>query len=745
VNKYLIYISLFSLSTAGFSNVNKIGPRLGRLSLSPQYKQQYLKKRSSQYISTIITFDGNPVELSKAGAKIVTVVGNIAVAKVPAPLLETVANLSSVIYMESSVADRPYLDKSIPLIRANDVRQNLGYTGAGVLIGIIDSGIDWQHADFCKPDGTTRIVSLLDLSIPGPQYGGTVYDDNAINNALMGGGMIPHQDKSGHGTHVAGIAAGDGSSNSALGPLAGVAPDAELIIVKATRDEFGSEFQTADQIVALNFVDSVAAALGKPYVANMSFGGHYGAHDGTSPVERTINRLVGQGIPGKAVVTVVGNDRDESIHATAILSGSQTVDEITFLIDNYSALFGPGNDKIQLDGWYSGNNNVSVTLTSPSGQSVGPINKGEFKEQNTTDGSVYIWNGLYESGDWLVPGLNPFNGDNEFFIQISDEQATRKPAEGTWTLRLSGTGGTIDLYKNSATMPAKFVNGDAEIGKISIPGTAANAITTAAFVSKRQWKDADGNNLTMDPDGELQIGGIADFSSPGPTRNPDETGVKPDIVAPGQIIAASLSQNAMPWELASIFTSNSPEYPNAFLLSDNTHALTGGTSMAAPHVAGSVALLFEKHPNASAIQVKNMLIESTKKDGHVGDVPNENWGWGKLDTYAALLTIPGEEAPTSYNLLHAYPNPFSSNTTIEFEIPKTDNIEETTIRVFNILGQKVRELFSETAAAHKNKVYWDGRDQMGYTITSGVYIIEFNSGSHREVKKIAFIGPSNIN
>lgn len=745
MKKYIIHILLFVLCACGYSNVHKIGPRLGRYFLSPQYKQQQLKKSTSQFISAIITVKGGTAEIAKAGVRIITVIENIAVVEVPLDVLDSVASLKSVVYIESSVTDYALLEKSLPLIRATDARQRLGYTGKNVLVGIIDSGIDWQHQDFRNADGTTRIRAILDLSAPGPLYGGTVYDQETIDDALNGIGTIPQTDFSGHGTHVAGIAAGDGSENFGYGTYAGVAPESELIVVKATRDLLGNEFQTTDQIIALNFIDSIATVVGKPYVANLSFGGHYGAHDGTSPVERTINRLVGPGIPGKAVVTVVGNDRDESIHARAGLSGGQTVNEIIFIINEYSATFGSGNDKIQFDGWYPGDNKISVTVVSPSGYSIGPIAKGEFKDENTSDGAVYIWNGLYESGDWLVPGVNPFNGDNEFFIQISDEQATRKPAAGTWTLRFAGTGGVIDLYKSSASMPVDFIQGNVESGKISIPGTAAHSITAAAFVSKRQWEDADGNNLTMDPDGELVVGGIADFSSPGPTRNPDETGIKPDIVAPGQIIASSLSQDAMPWEVASIFSSNAPEYPNAFLVPGNAYALTAGTSMAAPHVAGTIALMFEKYPTATAIQLKNMLTESARKDGHVGNVPNEDWGWGKLDTYAALLTVPGEEAPTSYELLHAYPNPFSSNTTIEFEIPVTEINERTTIRVYNVLGQQVRELFAETGAAHNNKIYWDGRDQAGYLTSSGVYFIEFNSGPHREVKKIAFLEPANIN
>ena len=734
-------ILLFFISSS-FSGVEKVGPRLGRIVSSPTHRAYVLKKgNAQQQIPAIVTFDGRADFLSEFGS-VRTVIGDIAVVDVFVDQIENLSNHPSVVYVESSVPAKPYLDKSLPLIKVPAARSNFSATGNGVLVGIIDSGIDFKHESFRKADGSTRIKSLLDLSETGNVYGGRVYDEDDINNALTGKLTISEKDHSGHGSHVAGIAAGDGTAETTPGKYSGVAPDAGLVIVKATRDELGSEFQTADQIVALKFIDSVATALGMPYVTNLSFGGHYGAHDGTSPVERVINQLVGAGIPGKAIVTVAGNDRDESVHAKETFSGSKTVAEITFEVENYSAQAGLKNDIIQLDGWYSGNKAVSVTLISPAGKTIGPIAKGSWKEENTTDGSIYIWNGLYESGAWLVPGVNPFNGDNEFFLQIDDAQVGRKPAEGTWTLRLAGTGGTVDVWKNSTTMPMSFVSGDVSSGKISVPGTSENAITVGSFVSKKQWEDVDGNNLTMDPDNLLQIGGISDFSSPGPTR---DGRIKPDITAPGQIIASVLSQDALPSEPASIFASGSTQYPNAFVLSGWEYGLNNGTSMAGPHVAGVIALLLEKYPEASAAQLKDMLKESAAVDSKVGTAPNDDWGWGKVDAYAALQTIPREEEqPIKYKLLQVYPNPFTVKTTIEFEIP-TALQGRTSLKIFNVLGQLVKELYSSSTASSGTKMYWDARDQLGYAVASGVYFIELNSGSHRETKKIVFVAPGSSN
>ncbi|NIA29479.1 MAG: S8 family serine peptidase [Actinobacteria bacterium] len=735
------FILGFFIVNLAFAMSGKLDPALFWITKNParvKTMQQGLQKTAGEpVVRTIVTFRGNAHDIQSAGAKLISVIGDVAVVDIPPSRLDAIANLPSVLYVEASHSDHAYLDKSIPAIRADDARQSFDVTGRGVLVGIIDSGIYWQHEDFRKPDGTTRIKCILDLSHPGPVHGGTVYSESEINDALNGIGFIDEKDVSGHGTHVAGIAAADGSDNSAFGTFAGVAPEAELVIVKATRDEKGSEFQTADQIIALSFIDSVATALGMPYVVNLSFGGHFGAHDGTTTVERVIDRLVGPGIPGKAIVTVCGNDREDNIHAGAQFSGSKTTAEITFEISEYTAQGGSDNDKVQLDGWYDGKEKVTVTLYSPSGKKIGPVNFGNYVDTKTAEGAVYIWNGFYENGKYLSPGVNPFNNSNEMFIQISDEQAYRPPAEGTWKLYLAGTGGKIDFWESTATMPFAFLQGNIETGKVSTPGTAYNSITAAAFVTKKFWNDIDGNHLTIDSAGQLKVGDIASFSSPGPTR---DGRTKPEIAAPGQMIAASLSLDALPPEPASIFLSGSGEFPNAFIMPQELQALSGGTSMAAPHVAGVIALLFQKYPQATALQIRDMLTESAEVDRFTETIPNNDWGWGKLDAYAALNETPNVESPTDYRFLQAFPNPFITNTTIEFELPVTPTVDVTTIRIFNVLGQQVRELLSEVRSASKQKVFWDGRDNNGFPVSSGIYFIDFRSGNHHEVKKLAFLG-----
>jgi len=720
-----------------------LGPRLERLVREPARTRPErlpgaLRKTAQGWsVDAIITFDGRARDLRRAGARLICVRVDMAVARIPLGRLAEVAEAPGVIYIEGSAVDRAQLDRSVPLVNGLRVRSQLGLTGKGVIVGIIDSGLDLRHSDFRKADGSTRVLALLDLSRNGPVYGGTLYTGEQIDRALAGSTGLEQNDYSGHGTHVTGIAAGDGSESAGYGSYAGMAPEADLVIVKATRDEEGSKFQTSDQILALAFIDSLAGVLDRPYVANLSFGGHLGGHDGSSAAERFIDRLTGRGIPGKAVVTVAGNSRREPIHASTELDGAGPA-EFAFEIAPYRPGSSGEADRVQLDGWYDGGAGIKVTLISPAGTSHGPVVTGSVYEEQTAEGTIYIWNGFYDAGSSYKPGVNPFNGDREFYIEISGDEPDSPPASGEWRVRFTGNRATIDAWLVSSALEASFTSSLSESGLISIPGTAKNAITVGAFISKKTWEYFGGGDqlLTFDPEGQYEIGDLSDFSSPGPAR---DGRVKPEINAPGQIIASSYSDQAPADNPISIFYNTT--IPNAFVLPDDRYALSTGTSMAAPHVVGVIALILQQYPEASATQIREMLIQSAQADGAVGPVPNDDWGWGKLDAYRALQLSPGVEPPAQYRLLQPYPNPFTSVTAIEFELPVTSSVPATRIQIYNILGQRVRTLLNQAKSPSRHRVFWDGRDDLGYPLASGIYFIQLQSGSYRARSKVLHLAP----
>ncbi|MBN1481704.1 S8 family serine peptidase [candidate division KSB1 bacterium] len=732
-------------SSFAMANVGKLDPRLQRLALAAESgtvtESSILRKRGEiNFVRVIATFDGRVHELAHAGAGIIFFRENMAILEVPLTGLRDIANLPSITYMEAPTPSKALLDKSAQAISAIKAREQLGATGRGIIVGIVDSGIDWRHDDFRKPDGSTRIKYILDLSEPGPHYTGSIYTEAQINDALNGFGRVYETDASGHGTHVTGIVAGDGTAGTGYGDYAGIAPAADIVAVKATRDAEGREFFTDDQIVALAFIDSVADVLGKPWVANLSLGGHSGAHDGTSPVERFIDMLTGPGIQGKVVVTVAGNDGDMDIHAQATIESSPQLPVISFHLDPYIANVGTGNDIVILDGWYDGARKIGVTLISPSGNRYGPVLPGEVLPDDnssgkvTNEGTIYMWNGFYESGNEYRQGTNPHNGDREFYLQISDDDA-RRPADGEWTLEFSGIGGDIDVWISNATMDAYFVQGKVDDGKLAIPGTARNAITVASFISKKSWDDLDGNRLTYDSQGLYSEGDLSAFSSPGPVRKGGYQ--KPEIAAPGQIIVSALSVDAPPTNENSIFFSGNISYPNALVNNDGFHGLNSGTSMAAPHVTGAVALLLEQTPELSTIQVRDLITKSADSNSKTGAVPNTLWGWGKLNIHDALLTDPDPEEEQPVFMLHPpWPNPFVGTVKIEYDLPVLENMPALQIVIFNALGRRVKEI-QKFGGLEFN---WDGRDDSGTPVGSGVYFIQASFGRQKQLQKVVFLG-----
>ena len=649
----VIVVFVLNIYALDFS---KIDPKLRMLMSDPQqymlynFQQHGVKKSiDASYINVILKTDATISTLKNEGVEVQAVIGDIVTASMTIDRLPALMELPQVTYIEAPKFFSTHTDISVTEIKAEPyVYQTYNVSGKGVIIGIIDTGIDWHHEDFLKSDGKTRIKYLLDFSDPGDTngdnklegpdaYGGTLYTEQEINNALSGFGTIPENDVVGHGTHVAGCAAGDGSATG-NGVLAetyvGVAPDADLIIVKATRVQGSSGIISTDYINALAFIDSVAVILGQPYVVNMSLGGSAGAHDGTSLEEQAIDQLMGSGISGKAVVISAGNEGSDPIHASGMLSSSVTSIETKFKIESYETNSGNYDDYILFEMWYDGSASQSIKLIAPDSTVYGPAEKREEYSKKSDNGAVYINNAR--------DGSNPNNWDNQAIIQIFDFSADKPPKEGEWKIIVSGTSGRFDIWLTYATMNSSdnavylSSNIDESI-LIGNPGSAKNAITVGSYVTKNQWTDLDGNRISPAPKPDLYD--ASSFSSPGPTR---DWRTKPEISAPGEWIASSYSQDAPPGSEYSMFNSQSASYPNGFVCWDGKHALAQGTSMSAPHVTGLIALMFEINSNLNTAQIKEALIASARKDQYTLTVPNNKWGYGKLDALAAMQYISGQ-------------------------------------------------------------------------------------------------------
>jgi hypothetical protein len=344
-------------------------------------------------LEIIVEFTGELADLTAVGFSPVTVSEHpgegykIAPGTVPVGRLQDLVAIDHVVEVSHPKQYRPLLDYSLPEIRANAVHNgNPARKGSGVVIGVIDSGIDWRHGDFIAADGqTSRIVGIWDQLLT-PRAGettgvgglGVVYDQGQLNKGVQGTlrlrtfdtGIVKDKEderSKGHGTHVAGIAAGDGSmATCCRGPntYVGVAPLASIIMVR-------SNFSENNLISAIDFILNHPAAAGKPVVINMSLGGTIGPHDGTEKVELHINsRVTAQA--GRAIVIAAGNSGDvtsEPCHAAA------TVPANTFVDVEFTTPDGlPGAALV--DVWYARAGSLNARLTSPDKTVIGPANHG---------------------------------------------------------------------------------------------------------------------------------------------------------------------------------------------------------------------------------------------------------------------------------------------------------------------------------------------------------------------------------
>jgi len=533
-------------------------------------------------------------DLEEAGLEVRSEAGDVYAGEVALSGLAALDELDGVVLVEAARPLQAELDASLVESRAHLVHTGPpSRRGAGVIVGVIDSGIDWRHQAFRNATGGSRILRIWDQNLvpgggessPAPFGYGVEYQQAAINTALGSAtptSTVRHMDDSvGHGTHVAGIAAGDGSvagNGSPAFTFVGVAPEAELVVVanRVTTEAMGDSASTLD---AVAYIFAVATALGRPAVINLSQGDNVGPHDGTSLLERGIDNLLGAG--GRSMVKSAGNAANAGVHASGTVpaGGTQAV-QLTV----------PAGDTTPdtVDLWYAGADRLSVRVTPPGGTASTQVNPG-------TTTTLTLPNGNRVFVDSVVG--HPNNGDNRIYLQL---QRGTQPATaaGTWTVTLgaiSVVNGRWDGWvERGTTVPMFLPPQRNDAVTISVPGTSREVITAASYITKGAG-----------------VGSLSTFSSRGPTR---DGRAAPTLAAPGQAITSALVGAS----------------------GTNQYQAMSGTSMAAPHITGAVALMLQARPTMRQPEIIDCLTRRARTDVQTGAVPNSDWGAGKLDVEASV-------------------------------------------------------------------------------------------------------------
>lgn len=461
----------------------------------------------------------------------------------------------------------------------------LELTGRGVLIGIIDTGIDYTNPIFRFEDGTSKIVSIYDQTVSGSPpdnfYIGTEYTKSMINEALQSRTpyeTVPSRDENGHGTFLASIAAGRESGN-----FKGAAPDSELVIVKLKKagdfirknylvpENNDDVYESTSVMLGIEYILQKARELGRPVAICLGVGTNSGSHDGNTLFEQYIGMAAN--ITGVCICAAAGNESQERHHAQVnVMQGTQA--DVTINNEN-------SGSGIYLSLLNSASDRISVSLKSPTGEIVGRI--------PAKGGTSYTSRLVLEKAKVTIQYYFPLSISSGQATVIKIENAT----PGIWTVTLYGDivlDGKVDAYLPISSVGyqgVEFLEPD-PYSTVTLPGTSSSVITCGAY------NDAD-NTLFFN-------------TSWGPTRMPSNS---PDFVAPGVRVTGY--------------------YPRG-------EGVMSGTSVSAAITTGACALMLQwgivegNAPTLDTFQIKGYLIRGCARDSNLL-YPNFQWGYGKLDLY----------------------------------------------------------------------------------------------------------------
>ena len=454
------------------------------------------------------------------------------------------------------------------------VQNREGLSGNGVIVAVIDSGIDYTHIDFRNEDGSTRILYLWDQTIQGNHPNGfnegTEYTAAEINAALSEPepfDIIPSRDIAGHGTAVAGIAAGNGRSS--YGENMGAAPKASVIAVKVGRGDRESFALTTELMRAVRYVIDRAQELKMPAAINLSFGMNNGSHKGDSLFEDFLGDMADEW--KTSIVVPTGNEGSAGHHYSGRIASNQTKE-----IEFFSA---SGLESFYISLWKNFADSFGVELIFPNGYSSGVINvENQIKTVRNENTLLTV----------IYGQPSRYSAEQEIYFDVRTESGTIRP--GLWRLRIISSAvvdGTVDMWLPTLEeVGAKTYFTDPSVSNtITLPATAEKVIRVSGYNDR--------------------LGSIAGFSGTGSREN----NIYPDIAAPAVNIISARSGGGY-----DSFT---------------------GTSFAAPFVTGSAALMMEwgivnkNSPFLYGERIKAFLRLGASRSQGIS-YPNLTFGYGRL-------------------------------------------------------------------------------------------------------------------
>jgi len=624
-----------------------------------------------------------------------------------------------------------------------------GWTGKGVKVAILDSGLDTEPANSDLPS----TIEKRDYSA----YPARV-DDNVENTV------------SSHGTHVTGSVLGrgvlsDGNTGNSGGSFKGQAPEASLVFLKIGQD--ASSNSSSDAMIAAMHaaVDTFHAAI-----LSMSYGSWYEHHDGTSATEQTVDWVYSQ---GKPFFLSAGNEGDAARHYSGTVDANSSTDFIQ--VNVYATTANSTRLYFNLV-WADGSERKNLSLQY--------YNADKVLQTSTAYAATQSSRGTESKYSYMSKYVPASTATQVFYVKVVNPSSTAQK---------------FHIYEDWNNNVVVFNEPD-ENYTIGQPATADHAFAVGAYVSRISWKASNGSSYNFVP--QPKIDRIASFSSRGP-RIDDVT--EPSITAPGTAIISMADRDVA--TDAALMIDNDGITGSG----DANYAIMQGTSMATPITAGAAALILQKYPYAVPEEIYTAIKSAALVDNYTTtSIPSNAWGYGKLNIYNALNymgslpvelvafsgfsdrtcvklnwetasetnncgfeierssgsssgpwiktgfisghgttsstssysytdnnlfavpavyyrlkqvdfdgsykysnTIEVTMLPSKYAIEQNYPNPFNPVTTINFSLPEDSKVK---ISIYNVMGEKVAEPYNSTTSAGYNQVTFNATG-----LASGVY------------------------
>lgn len=711
-----ILVLILMMSGIMSASADKMSPDT-RIRLEQRVNKAPAKSAQDTPIKVFIAIEAgfDPDGLLIPGVEINSVFGKVVTATVMPEAMEALCDLDGVRYIQMASDVKLLNDFGRRELHVDGVHHNTGgrlpqgYTGKGVIVGMVDTGVEYGHHAFYSTDGSElrirRVWNQESFGTPpaGYNYGAEHSTEEEILKAAT------DSRSQYHGSHTMGTAAGGGNLYTRY---YGMAPDADIVFVSFKNDDNTS---IAD---AIKYIFDYADEVGMPCVINLSLGSHHGPHDGTSFLDQIIDELSG---PGRIIVGAVGNEGESRMHA------SKTFTETDTTMKTLLTFSSTANHKLHyIDIWGTPGSNLKVGMGIFNSLKGVAVDRSKvFDTSDEGQKTVGYFTYLDEQGvdmDAVIYGeINPENNSPHVWIQaeVGDLGQGRMPG-----LIVDGDpGATVHMWNEglhefSSNNKSGFTNGDNSCTAGEIGGTAKRIITVGSYDGRDSLPVQRYYYIDMNEFSFYKQHQHSAFSSCGPTADGRTV---PHVVAPGMPVISAYNRYAFD---AAVLEEEMSDYTQDKSGRKYYYGYSMGTSMSAPHVTGVVALMLQANPYLTPEQARGILQETADTWPEMGALPNNAFGAGRVNSLECVhraldISVIEDIAVDTDNATRVW----AENGTVNVLTPAIGS----TLRLYSVAGMLLHETVIDSTSTVIDASRWG----------HGILIAEISGDSSRRTFKIA--------